>query len=103
MNIIKPTKEEWVKWAQEVTATNNIKIEYLDCNEIPYEKLNLPDPRSSEMSYELQDAPHLPCLLTDDPTFVYYNSSNTDVTRTWRKYGWKPASELKENQNENNV
>lgn len=55
------------------------------------------------MSYELQDAPHLPCLLTDDPTFVYYNSANTDVTRTWRKFGWKPASELKESLNENNV
>jgi hypothetical protein len=52
---------------------------------------------------ELASTPRLPCLLTDDSTFVYYNSSNTDVTRTWRKYGWKPASELKEKQNENNV
>jgi hypothetical protein len=78
-----------------------MNIKYLDCNEIPYEEVNLPDPRSSEMP-ELT-APHLPCLLTDDPTFVYYNSANTDVTRTWRKFGWKPASELKENQNENNV
>jgi hypothetical protein len=52
------------------------------------------------MNYELQDAPRLPCPLTDDPTFVYYNSDNTDVTRTWRKFGWKPASELKEKGNE---
>jgi len=57
------------------------------------------------MNYELQDAtaPRLPCPLTDDPSFVYFNSASTDVTRTWRKFGWKPASELKEKQNENNV
>lgn len=35
----------------------------------------------------------LPCPLTDDPSFVYYNSASTDVTRTWRKHGWKPLSE----------
>lgn len=92
-----------------------MNIKYLDCNEIPYEEVNLPDPRSSEMNIikptkekwidwaHEATAPHLPCLLTDDPTFVYYNSANTDVTRTWRKYGWKPASELKESLNENNV
>jgi hypothetical protein len=57
------------------------------------------------MNYELQDAtaPRLPCPLTDDPNFVYFNSASTDVTRTWRKFGWKPASELKESLNENNV
>ena len=57
------------------------------------------------MSYELQDpaTPRLPCPLTDDPTFIYYNSASTDIQRTWRKFGWKPTSELKENQNENNV
>jgi len=52
------------------------------------------------MTYELEEpaTPRLPCPLTDDPTFVYYNSASTDVTRTWRKFGWKP---LAEKQNEN--
>ena len=49
---------------------------------------------------ETQDTPRLPCPLTDDPTFVYYNSASTDVTRTWRKFGWKPSAELKGEQNE---
>ena len=35
----------------------------------------------------------LPCPLIDDPTFVYHNSADTDVTRTWRKFGWKPLGE----------
>jgi hypothetical protein len=53
--------------------------------------------------YELEDpqAPTKPRLsypLKDDPTFVYYNSASTDVTRTWRKFGWKPLSE-KQNEN----
>jgi hypothetical protein len=57
------------------------------------------------MSYELETptTPRLSCPLTDDPTFVYYNSASTDIQRTWRKFGWKPTSELKEKQNENNV
>jgi hypothetical protein len=51
--------------------------------------------------YELQEptTPRKPCPLVDDPTFVYYNSASTDVTRTWRKFGWKPMNELKEGEN----
>ena len=50
--------------------------------------------------YELEDPqattkPKLPCPLTDDPTFVYYNSASTDIARTWRKFGWKPLHEIK--------
>jgi hypothetical protein len=37
--------------------------------------------------------PHLPCPLTDDPAFIYYNSASTDIQRTWRKFGWKPLQE----------
>jgi hypothetical protein len=25
-----------------------------------------------------------------DPKFVYVPAAKTDVTQTWRKYGWKP-------------
>ena len=35
----------------------------------------------------------LPCPLRDDPTFVYSSAVDTDITRTWRKFGWKPLSE----------
>lgn len=56
------------------------------------------------MNYELQDQMEtdtpLPCPLTDDPNFIYYDSASTDITRTWRKFGWKP---LEEKRNENNV
>ena len=37
----------------------------------------------------------LPCPLIDDPDFIYFDSSHTDVTRTWRKLGWKPLGEVK--------
>jgi aryl carrier-like protein len=28
-----------------------------------------------------------------DPNFIYHNSSDTDVQRTWRKFGWTPINE----------
>lgn len=28
-----------------------------------------------------------------DPKFEYRNSASTDVTITWRKYGWRPLNE----------
>lgn len=30
-----------------------------------------------------------------DPNFIYHNSSDTDVQRTWRKFGWTPRGEVK--------
>ena len=35
-----------------------------------------------------------PKRLTD-PTFVYVNSTHTDIRERFRKMGWKPPSELK--------
>jgi hypothetical protein len=28
-----------------------------------------------------------------DPNFIYHNASDTDVQRTWRKFGWTPTEE----------
>jgi len=28
-----------------------------------------------------------------DPGFKYVPATSTDVTQTWRKYGWKPLAE----------
>ncbi len=28
-----------------------------------------------------------------DPKFEYRNSASTDITITWRKYGWRPLNE----------
>jgi hypothetical protein len=60
------------------------------------------------MTYELhdpQDKPRLPCPINDDPTFKYTSITvaPTDVTKTWRKFGWKPLAELKGDKDENNV
>lgn len=27
-----------------------------------------------------------------DPNFIYHDSSDTDVQRTWRKFGWQPST-----------
>jgi hypothetical protein len=26
-----------------------------------------------------------------DSKFIYYNASQTDVTRTWKRFGWVPV------------
>jgi hypothetical protein len=33
------------------------------------------------------------CPLIDDPDFVYVNAASTDITKTWRKFGWRPLNE----------
>ena len=38
--------------------------------------------------------PKLPCPLLNDKSFVYTNSASTDITKTWRKFGWIPLAEL---------
>ena len=36
-----------------------------------------------------------------DPDWVYTSAVNTDVTKTWRKFGWKPLAErLEESKDE---
>jgi hypothetical protein len=30
-----------------------------------------------------------------DPNFIYHDSSDTDVQRTWRKFGWTPQGETR--------
>ncbi|MFZ4766720.1 MAG: hypothetical protein ACOYMN_17345 [Roseimicrobium sp.] len=32
----------------------------------------------------------IPIIPIGHPDFIYYPSSDTDVTRTWRKFGWTP-------------
>jgi len=39
----KPTKEEWVKWAEGAADTHNIKIKYLDCVQPTDEDIAMPD------------------------------------------------------------
>ena len=39
--------------------------------------------------------PQLPQYRLDDPRFVWIPSGQTDVQRTWRKYGWTPPSETR--------
>ena len=34
-----------------------------------------------------------PSVPMTDPSFVYLNSSQTDVQQTWRRFGWQPSNE----------
>ena len=33
----------------------------------------------------------VPTIPLSHPDFVYYPAAATDVTRTWRKFGWVPV------------
>jgi hypothetical protein len=33
-----------------------------------------------------------------DPKFKYTPAAATDITQTWRKYGWKPIAERKKDE-----
>ena len=36
-----------------------------------------------------------PSIPVTDPRFVYRSAAATDVTITWRKFGWMPKGEVK--------
>ena len=38
-----------------------------------------------------------------DPNFKYNPAAATDVQRTWRKYGWTPPSETKQNESNSGI
>ena len=44
--------------------------------------------------YETTDKPKLACPINDNPKWVYVPSAATDITKTWRKFGWIPLAEL---------
>jgi hypothetical protein len=43
-----------------------------------------------QLNEVLEKRPRARCL---DPDWEYTPSGNTDVTKVWRKYGWKPLAE----------
>lgn len=45
------------------------------------------------MNYGKKTTPSTPLI---DQRFEYRNSAATDVTLTWRKFGWKPKEEQNE-------
>jgi hypothetical protein len=59
------------------------------CNMIFDEKLTDIDPMASAIR---------PKLSLLDTHFDYIPSTKTDVTKTWRKHGWKPLEEVLEAQ-----
>jgi hypothetical protein len=48
----------------------------------------------------LHDIPHkskaIPVIPMGHPQYVYVPAANTDVQRTWRKYGWTPTNNNQE-------
>jgi len=46
------------------------------------------DDAQSVIRYHSKAVPTVPL---SHPDFVYYPAAATDVTRTWRKFGWTPV------------
>lgn len=36
-----------------------------------------------------------PSMPSTDPRFIWRSSADTDVQRTWRRFGWTPTSEAR--------
>jgi len=47
----------------------------------------------------LHDIPYqsraIPSIPLGDPRFIYYPAANTDVQRTWARFGWTPINQEK--------
>ena len=58
--------------------------------------MNLFDDITSDSTDEAQPviryhSKAIPTIRLSHPDFVYYPAADTDVTRTWRKFGWTPV------------
>jgi hypothetical protein len=48
------------------------------------------------MIHRLPPAPVTPTVRVTDNRFEYVRAKDTDVTKTWRRFGWKPLTEKSE-------
>jgi hypothetical protein len=61
--------------------------------------------KASNIQKQLNEAltKHVPRARCLDPDWEYTPSGSTDVTKVWRKHGWKPLAErLEESKKESN-
>jgi hypothetical protein len=101
----KPTPEEWLAKHERLHSEHlqrqqqvDLAVDYVTNEEIRGNEMTDTNDTNNErlgalIRHHLTLAKQREHWGLTDSNFIYHNASDTDVQRTWRKFGWTPQGE----------